>query len=54
MLNGHPDFEHKHLKNWLAKQGHQLSVRTQISRQKFQFDRINQDKKNEAVSLNEA
>jgi len=53
MINGHPDFEHKHLKNWIAKQGHELSVRTKISLQNFKYDRINQNQKNTTFAINE-
>jgi len=53
MLNGHPNFEHKHLKNWIAKQGHQLKVRTQVSLKNYQYDWIN-DKKKNAFNINDA
>lgn len=53
MLNGHPGFEHKQLKNWIAKQGHQLKVRTQVSLKNYQFDWINEEKK-KSFNINDA
>ncbi len=52
MLNGYPGFEHNHLKNYLAKQGHQLKVKTQTSLQNFQFDQINVKEKSKAFVFN--
>jgi len=41
MLNAYPNFESKYLGEWLGKQGHQMLISTKISKNKFNYKRIN-------------
>ncbi|NER15880.1 hypothetical protein [Spongiivirga citrea] len=41
MLNGFPTFESKYLKNYLAEMGHELLIRTQITRGRFKYEYFN-------------
>jgi len=41
MLNGFPTFESKYLKNYLAEMGHELLVRTQITKGRFKYEYFN-------------
>lgn len=41
MLNSYPTFEANHLKNLLAKKGHNILIRNQISRDRFTTQKIN-------------
>ncbi|MFP2995832.1 hypothetical protein ABN763_07975 [Spongiivirga sp. MCCC 1A20706] len=41
MLNGFPTFETKYLKNYLAEMGHELIVRSQITRGRFKYEYFN-------------
>ncbi|SDL55109.1 hypothetical protein SAMN05421823_106296 [Catalinimonas alkaloidigena] len=41
ILNDFPQFETRYLKAWLAQDGHQVAVRTRISRDRFQREFLN-------------
>jgi len=41
-LNSFPNFESNALKKWLKKEGHQVLVRSNISKDKYRYDFINQ------------
>lgn len=41
IINGFPTFETKYLKNYLAEKGHQLVVRSQVSKGKFKYEYFN-------------
>jgi len=41
MLNNFPTFETKYLKNFLAEEGHEVIVRSQITKGKFKFEYFN-------------
>jgi len=41
IVNGFPTFETKYLKNYLAEKGHELVVRSQITRGKFKYEYFN-------------
>lgn len=41
ILNTFPSFETKYLKNFLAKNGHEVLVRSQISKNKYKFENYN-------------
>lgn len=43
IINQFPSFETKYLKNFLAEEGHEVTVRSQITRQKFKFEYFNTD-----------
>ncbi|MCM4168319.1 hypothetical protein KCTC52924_03885 [Arenibacter antarcticus] len=44
ILNGFPTFETKYLKNFLAEAGHELVVRSQMTKGKFKFEYFNTEK----------
>lgn len=44
ILNGFPTFETKYLKNFLAEAGHELVVRSQMTKGKFKFEYFNTKK----------
>jgi hypothetical protein len=44
MLNTYPTFETKYLKNFLASRGHELIVRSQLTKNKYKFEYYNTDK----------
>lgn len=41
IINGFPTFETKYLKNYLAEKGHELVVRSQVTRGKFKYEYFN-------------
>jgi len=41
MVNDFPTFETKYLKNFLAEMGHEVSVRSQLTRNKYKFEYFN-------------
>ncbi len=41
IMNGVPNFETRHLKNYLAESGHQVLVRNQVSRNRFKTEFLN-------------
>ena len=41
MVNDFPTFETKYLKNFLAEMGHQVSVRSQLTKNKYKFEYFN-------------
>ncbi|MEZ4796218.1 MAG: hypothetical protein R2785_03510 [Flavobacteriaceae bacterium] len=41
IINGFPTFETKYLKNYLAEKGHQITVRSQVTRGKFKHEYFN-------------
>lgn len=45
IINTFPTFETKYLKNFLAESGHQVLVRSQLTKDKFKFESFNRDKK---------
>ncbi|MCB0463131.1 MAG: hypothetical protein KDC81_10555 [Flavobacteriaceae bacterium] len=52
IINGFPTFETKYLKNYLAEKGHQLTVRSQVTRGKFKYEYFNLNTKT-AVDFSE-
>ncbi|QED36627.1 hypothetical protein FK178_02360 [Antarcticibacterium arcticum] len=44
ILNAFPTFETRYLKNFLAEAGHELVVRSQITRNRFKFEYLNTDR----------
>ncbi|MGB5553563.1 MAG: hypothetical protein WBM83_02815 [Flavobacteriaceae bacterium] len=44
MLNSSPSFETKYLKNFLAENGHQVLVKSQLTRGKYKFEYFNRDR----------
>ena len=45
ILNGFPTFETKYLKNYLAEMGHQVVVRSQVTKGKFKYEYFNLETK---------
>lgn len=45
IINEFPSFETKYLKNFLTETGHELVVRSQITKRKYKFEYFNTDKK---------
>ncbi|GLU45332.1 hypothetical protein [Allomuricauda sp. NBRC 101325] len=43
ILNTFPTFESKYLKNYLAEKGHQVLVRSQLTKNKYKFEYFNRD-----------
>ncbi len=43
IMNGFPTFETRYLKNYLAESGHQLMVRSQVSRNRFKTEYLNME-----------
>tara|TARA_R110002012_G_scaffold283304_1_gene473530 strand:- start:54086 stop:55840 length:1755 start_codon:yes stop_codon:yes gene_type:complete len=41
MINNFPTFETKYLKNYLAEVGHQVTIRTQLTKNKFKYEYFN-------------
>ncbi len=41
MINSFPTFESKYLKNYLAEKGHEVAVRSQLTKGKFKFEYFN-------------
>ncbi|MEO1653642.1 MAG: hypothetical protein AAFU64_08860, partial [Bacteroidota bacterium] len=52
ILNSFPNFESKYLKNWLGQEGHQVAIRSQISKNRYKDEYLNQAQTN--LSLSEA
>ncbi|MFS4417742.1 hypothetical protein [Maribacter sp. 2307ULW6-5] len=46
LLNGFPTFESKYLKNFLADKGHSLTVRNQLTTDRYRFEHYNAPPKN--------
>lgn len=44
MVNNFPTFETKYLKNYLAEVGHQVTIRTQLTKNKFKYEYFNTEK----------
>ncbi|WP_378321252.1 hypothetical protein [Aquimarina celericrescens] len=44
IVNGFPTFETKYLKNYLAEKGHQVAVKTQITKGRYKFEYFNIEK----------
>lgn len=44
VLNGFPTFETKYLKNFLAESGHELMVRSQVSKGRYVFEYFNRER----------
>ena len=53
MIDQFPSFETKYLKNFLAAEGHEVTVRSQITKRKYKFEYFNTDS-NPVYSLSEA
>lgn len=45
MINTFPTFETKYLKNFLAENGHQVLVRSQLTKNTFKFENFNSDRR---------
>lgn len=45
IINGFPTFETKYLKNYLAEKGHEVVVRSQVTRGKFKYEYFNKTTK---------
>ncbi|MFT5216322.1 MAG: hypothetical protein ACI83H_001444 [Glaciecola sp.] len=45
IINGFPAFETKYLKNYLAEKGHEVVVRSQVTRGKFKYEYFNKTTK---------
>ena len=45
IINGFPTFETKYLKNYLAEKGHEVGVRSQVTRGKFKYEYFNKTTK---------
>ncbi len=45
LINGFPTFETKYLKNYLAEMGHEVVVRSQITRGRYKFEYFNTEKR---------
>jgi len=45
IVNGFPTFETKYLKNYLAEKGHEVVVRSQVTRGKFKYEYFNKTSK---------
>lgn len=41
IMNAYPNFESKYLATWLGEQGHQLLINTNMSKNKFDYKRVN-------------
>lgn len=54
MINSFPTFEQKYLKNFLAAEGHQIAVRNQLSKDRYQFEFYNTKKQQRFYNLNES
>jgi len=54
MINSFPTFEQKYLKNFLAAEGHQIVVRNQLSKDRYQFEFYNTKNQQRFYNLNES
>lgn len=45
IVNGFPTFETKYLKNYLAEMGHQVMLRSQLTKGKYKYEYLNMSKK---------
>ncbi|WBL21096.1 hypothetical protein [Zunongwangia sp. HRR-M8] len=45
IINNFPSFETRHLKDFLAEEGHQVSIRSKLTRERFKYEYLNTDKK---------
>lgn len=54
LINAFPSFESKYLKNFLAEEGHQLTVRSRLTQGRYKYEYFNQSERASIIFTNES